>query len=180
MRRIPLLTVLSLQTTISPLGIASFVAAVPLTAVIAAWILRLAPGEAALAGLLSAPVMFLSEWVHQWGHARAARRVGYPMTGMHFHSLFSSSLYPPDEPELPARTHIRRALGGFWVNLLLGLLVAPLALYLWPRGGVLGWLAGFTALWNTVGLSFGAFTPIDIPGVFTTDGGTLLRYWGRK
>ncbi len=180
MRPIALGTFFGLKTTISFVGIVCFALAIPLTAWLAAAALPLAPGPALLAGVLTAPIMFFSEWLHQWGHARAARRTGYPMIGMHFHSIFAASQYPADEPELPARTHIRRALGGFWVNVLFGLLVAPLAWYLWPRGGVPGWLAGFAFLWNTVGVGFGAFTPIDLPGVFTTDGGTLLRYWRKQ
>ena len=180
MKRITLGTWLGLTTTISPVGIVVYLVFIPLMGWAAAALLPLTSTEAWLAGLLSAPVVFASDWLHQWGHARAARRAGYPMTGIHYHSLFSASQYPADEPPLPARTHIQRALGGWWVNLLFGLLIAPLAFYLWPRGGVLGWLAGFTFACNFVGGPVVALLPIDIPGVFTTDGGTLLRYWRKR
>jgi len=56
----------------------------------------------------------LSEIVHQLGHAWEARRTGYPMSGVRFGvlGLFAASIYPPDEPELPAHIHLRRAIGG--------------------------------------------------------------------
>ena len=60
---------------------------------------------------------------------------------------------------------------------MIGILLAPLAFYLWRRGGVLAWVIAFTAVWNFFVLGLGALTPIDIPGVFTIDGGTILRYW---
>ena len=177
MRSYTLFTLFGLKTTISSVGIVVYLVSIPVMAWVTAWMRSLTPGSALLAGLLSVPVMFASDWLHQWGHARAARRTGYPMIGIHYHSLFSASQYPPDEPPLPAQVHLQRALGGFWVNMLAGLLVAPLAFYLWPRGGVSGWLAGFTFAWNFLGGGIGALLPIDIPGVFTLDGGTLLRLW---
>ena len=176
-QKIPLGTWLGLKITISPFGIISFLLAIPLLAWLAAQLLALTLGEAMIAGVLSAIVMFAFEFVHQWGHAWAAKSVGYPMTGIHWHSWFSSGLYPTDEPPLPPSVHIRRALGGFWINVLIGLLLAPLAFYLWRRGGALAWVIALTSVWNFVVLGLGALLPIDIPGVFTDDGGTLLRYW---
>ena len=177
MRSFTVFTLTGVKTTISPVGIVSFLVAIPLLAWLAGRFLPLALGPALLAGALSAAMMFVSEWLHQMGHALAARRVGYPMIGIQFHSPLSTSVYPADEPRLPPQTHIRRALGGFWVNLLTGLLLGLLAVYLWPRGGVAAWLAGFSAVYNFFVLGLGALTPIDIPGVLTVDGGTLLRYW---
>jgi len=109
-RSIPVFTLFGITTTISPLGIASFLVAVPLLAWLAARMLSLALGEALLAGALSALSMFIFEWLHQMGHARAARRVGYPMIGLHVHSIFGASIYPADEPTLPRRTNVQRAL----------------------------------------------------------------------
>ena len=40
--------------------------------------------------------------LHQFGHAWAARRVGYPMTGLRYRGVLAASLYPRNEPELPA------------------------------------------------------------------------------
>lgn len=166
-----------LKVTISPWSIASYLAVAVVAAAVTALFFSLPRGEALLAGALTALMMFLCENLHQWGHSRAARRAGYPMIGVHHFSLFSTCLYPADEPPLPPGIHIRRALGGFWINLLIGLLLAPAAINLWPGGGMAGWLTASTAIWNFFVLGLGALLPIDIPGVLTIDGGTILHYW---
>jgi hypothetical protein len=149
-----------------------------LCALLAAWLLNLGLLEAVLAGLLSAPIFFISELLHQLGHALAARGVGYPMQGLHFFSLFSASLYPASEPALPRRVHVLRSLGGFWVNVLIGLVLLLPAVSAWPRGGVGAWLLAFAAFVNLLVLGLGAFLPITVPGgTGATDGAALLRYW---
>jgi hypothetical protein len=160
-----------------------------LAAWLSAWFVELPLGWALLAGLLSALLFFVSEWLHQMGHASAARAVGHPMVGIHFFNVFSAGQYPA-EPPLPPATHVRRALGGFWVNIVIGLLLLPAALYLWPRAGeilpeparLVAWLAGFGAFSNLVVLGLGALVPLKIPGGGLNDGGTLLHYWqaGRR
>ncbi len=180
MRSYTLFTLFGLKTTISSVGIVVYLLSIPAMAWAAARLQPLTPGSALLAGLLTPLTMFASDWLHQWGHARAARRTGYPMIGVHYYSLFSTSQYPPDEPPLPASTHARRALGGFWVNMLVGLLLAPLAFYLWPRGGVAGWLSAFAFVYNFFGGPAASLIPIDFPGVFTNDGGTLWRLWRER
>jgi len=178
MKTIHLFTALGLRTSATPLGLASALLLALVTGGLAAWALPLALGPAALAGLLSALLMFTSEWLHQWGHARAARQVGYPMTGMNFFFIFAASQYPADEPELSARLHIRRALGGWWVNVVLGAALMPVAFYLWPGGGVLAWVSACLAVWNFFVVGLGALIPLYQP--FETDGGTILRYWGKR
>ena len=71
-------------------------------------------GSALLGGVIVVLLHELSEIVHQVGHAWAARRTGYPMSGVRFGVLgiFAASVYPPAEPALPAKIHIRRAMGG--------------------------------------------------------------------
>lgn len=177
MRAIKLFRLFGLTVTISPLGVLSFILAVPLLAWVAARELFLPLGEALIAGLLSSAVMFASELLHHLGHARAARDTGYPMTGLHFFSILAFSRYPADEPSLPPQVHIRRALGGFWPNLLLGLFLAPLSFFMWLDGGVRGWVMAYTAVFNVFVLGLGSLLPIDIPGVFTVDGGTIWRNW---
>jgi hypothetical protein len=54
----------------------------------------------------------VAQFVHQLGHALAARLTGYPMTGMRYEWGFSYSEYPSDEPLLPDSIHIQRSLGG--------------------------------------------------------------------
>src|SRR5512143_3838465 len=71
-------------------------------------------GSALLGGVVVVILHWFSELVHQLGHAWAARRTGYPMIGIRFgtYGVLGTSLYPPDEPELPAKIHLRRAVGG--------------------------------------------------------------------
>jgi hypothetical protein len=137
-------------------------------------------GEALLAGVLSAVVMFVSDWLHQMGHAFAAWRTGYPMTGMHYNTIFAVSQYPPDEPPLPAGVHVQRALGGFGINVLIGLFLLPYAFFLSFAGGLAAWVVGLATFYNLLVVGLGALVPIDLPGVLTTDGATLLRYWRRR
>jgi hypothetical protein len=149
-----------------------------LAALLAAWLLALGPGAAVLAGVLSAGVFFFSELLHQLGHAWAARGAGHPMQGIRFFSLFSASLYPANEPALPRRLHVLRALGGFWINVLVGVVLVPLASAAWPGGGLGAWLLAFAAVVNLLVLGLGALLPITVPGGDgVTDGAALLRYW---
>lgn len=176
---------LRLRTTVAPLAIVSYALLALVLAALAGWFTHLGFGAALLAGALSSVLFFVYEWLHQAGHALAARSVGYPMTGIHFFNLLSASIYPDDEPELTRALHVRRALGGFWVNLVLGFISWPLAAYLFPRGteilppaiSVVAWLAAFSAVVNLLVLGLGALLPIKLPGGGWTDGGTLLFYW---
>ncbi|HEX7586736.1 MAG TPA: hypothetical protein VF478_00320, partial [Anaerolineae bacterium] len=74
--------------------------------------LNLSVGEAIIGALIAAALYWISDTVHQLGHARAAQQTGHPMLGVRYWGVLSSSLYSADEPTLPAAVHIRRALGG--------------------------------------------------------------------
>jgi hypothetical protein len=132
-------------------------------------------GQAIAAGLFAVPLHRLGELWHQHGHARAARKTGHPMTGIRLFLIFGNSLYPPDEPELPARTHIRRALGGMPASLLLAAITLPFVLWLRAGGGLAYALALFFFLENLLFFGLGALLPLGF-----TDGITLLKYWGKR
>lgn len=174
-----------LRTTVTPLALAAYGILGLVAAALAAWLAHLSLGPALVAGLLSVPIFFVSELAHHTGHAVAARWVGYPMRGIHFFSVLAGSVYPADEPNLAPRLHMRRALGGFGVNVVLGLLTWPLAAYLFPQGteilppvvSVVAWLAAFATVTNLLVLGVGALIPLKIPGGGWNDGGTLLHYW---
>lgn len=185
MRPVTIGRVFGLQTTFTLWFWPSYLAVAVLAAVLAHWVVRLPGGPSIVAGGLSALILLASEWLHQLGHSLAARQVGHPMVGIQFFNLFSASQYPPDEPALPPRLHVWRALGGFWINVVIGLLLLPAALRLWPRGSEIlpptvslaAWLAGFGMFVNLVVLGLGALLPLKIPGGGLNDGGTLLHYW---
>lgn len=133
-------------------------------------------GQAIVAGLLGVILHWLSEINHNLGHAWVAKRTGYPMIGVRLGALglFAASLYPPNEPKLPAGIHIRRALGGPAGSLLLALLAAPLAWALRPAGGLLSAVALFLFLENLFVFTLGALIPLGF-----NDGTTLLQWWGK-
>lgn len=131
-------------------------------------------GEAILGGLLLAFLNEFGEIWHQVGHAIAARRTGYPMTGVKLWLTIGTSLYPKDEPELPGKTHIQRALGGPMFSLILAVIVGVIALALQPFDETPGWIGLFSFV-NMLGVFvIGAMMPLGI-----SDGSTILRYWGK-
>ena len=99
--------------------VSSSIALWAVLAALAALILKMPAGTAVLMGLAALILHWFSEFVHQLGHAVAARGTGHPMVGIRFWGLLSTALYPADEPPLPADVHIRRALGGPIASLIL-------------------------------------------------------------
>ena len=85
---------------------------------------------------------------------------------------FASGLYPLDEPELPARTHVRRALGGPVMSLIVTIVAVVIAWLMRSAGSPYTWIAVFTVLDNFLIFTLGAFLPLGF-----TDGSTLLRLW---
>lgn len=137
-------------------------------------LLSLTWAQAILGGLVGVALHFFGETWHQLGHAWAARRTGYPMQGVEFWLLLGRSIYPADEPELPGRVHIRRALGGAPASFLLTLIAGVLVLTVRDQT-VMYWLAWFAFLENFLVFTLGAFLPLGF-----TDGSTLLRYWRKE
>lgn len=154
-------------------GVGSLLLGALLTAVGVNW-LKLPLGAALGGALLAVLLHWLSEVLHNLGHAWVARRAGYPMTGIRFWFLLGSSLYPPDEPPLPAAIHIRRALGGPALSFGVALVGGLLALLLRGMGGVAWGVALFFFLDNLLIFSLGALLPLGF-----NDGGTLVRWWGK-
>jgi hypothetical protein len=138
------------------------------------WALLETPGEALLFGLACTLLHWLSDLFHHLGHAWAAHQTGYPMTGVRAWFIFGQSLYPPDEPPLAGRVHIRRALGGPAASILLGGLAGTVALLTHPSASPAWWALVFLLLDNWLVLGFGAFLPLGF-----TDGSTLLAWWGK-
>ncbi|MGA7730436.1 MAG: hypothetical protein WCD37_04085 [Chloroflexia bacterium] len=135
--------------------------------------LRMAIIEAVALGLFAVLLHWIGDIAHQLGHARAARASGHPMIGIRLWGLLSSSIYPADEPPLPAQVHIRRALGGPILSLVLALISGALVLLL-PTASFFWWLALFFAADNLLVFTIGSLLPLGF-----TDGSTILR-WLRK
>lgn len=144
-------------------------------AAIAYFAIRLSLTESLIGGFLATLIHYILDTLHHFGHYLAGKRVGYPMKGVRFWWVLGQSIYPSDEPDLPARTHIQRALGGPIFSGLIALIAGIITWLLMPSGGLPYWLALFAFLESIFIFSLGAFIPLPI-----LDGGTLLHYWGKR
>ena len=134
-------------------------------------------GSALLGGMIVVILHWFSEFVHHVGHAWAARRTGYPMIGIRCGTLgvFATSLYPPDEPPLPGKIHIRRALGGpifsAWLSA-----IAFIGILLTIRDAAAVWafVLWFFFLENFFVMTLQVFIPLGF-----NDGGTIW-HWLRQ
>ena len=131
-------------------------------------------GESILIGLVATLLHWTSLLLHHLGHVAAARRTGYPVSGILFgvFGLLARDLYPADEPELSPTIHIQRALGGPIVSGLLSVLFL-LLLPLWS--GNWHWLGWFILLENAFVFTLQVFIPLSF-----NDGGTILRNLRKK
>ncbi|MCA0456720.1 MAG: hypothetical protein LCI00_22295 [Chloroflexi bacterium] len=184
MKRIELGRLAGLRLTAYPSAVVTLLVIWLVLAVIAIGVLKLPAGEAIIGALVAAALHYASEMVHQLGHSIAARRTGYPMGGVAFWGPLGLSVYPKDEPPLPGRTHIRRALGGPLLSF--ALTIAAGLLYLFASGTftlgssephlspTIEWVALFLFLDNLLVFSLGALLPLGF-----TDGSTILRWWGK-
>lgn len=114
-------------------------------------------------GLACATLHLASVLVHHAGHALAAKTVGHPMSGIRLWGGLASSVYPDDEPLVPAWIHVTRAIGGPLTSLSIGAVVAICV----PRGGHLRKLVIAD---NVFVLGLGSLLPLGF-----TDGSTLLE-----
>lgn len=138
-------------------------------------LLDLLPAAAVIGGLAAVALHWCAGLIHHLGHAWAARRTGFPMSGIHCRQLLCASRYPRHEPLLPAGVHIRRALGGPAFSFLLALAAGVLAALLRAQDGRLWYLPAFLALDSFVVFTVGALLPLGF-----TDGSTLLEWWPRR
>ncbi len=140
--------------------------------------------EAIIGALVATLLHWLSEFIHQLGHSMVARQTGYPMIGVCFWGPLASSIYPKDEPSLPGRLHIKRALGGPIMSGVVTVLAG--LIYLFVTGTftigqsephlplVIVLVSRFFFLENLLVFTLGAFLPLGF-----TDGSTILQWWGK-
>ena len=171
-KKIPFGTLYNLEISITPSAILGFVAIWIVMTVLGIFIAHLNFIESVVSGLVIACLHYLGELLHQLGHAGAARRTGYPMRGICFVHVLAFSLYPKDEPELSGRIHIRRALGGPLVSVLVTVIALLIFLVAQNVGGMFFWIALCFFLDNLFVFTLGALLPLSF-----TDGGAIARYW---
>lgn len=162
--------VAGLPVTADPSAVVGSLLLGTLAAAVASLVLKTSFVGALLGGVLVVMLHWISDLVHQLGHATAARRTGYPATSLRLWGLLSSIRYPADEPPLPIAVHARRALGGPLASASCSLVAAALVVALRPVAGTAWWLLVFLLLDNLFVLTLGAFLPLGF-----TDGSTLLR-----
>ncbi|MEZ4590337.1 MAG: hypothetical protein R3D55_04245 [Chloroflexota bacterium] len=132
-------------------------------------------GQAIFVGGTAVFLHWLGDTLHHLGHALAARQVGYPMQKIISWYVLMSSVYPKDEPPLHATLHIKRALGGPAVSLLLALVAGALLLFVPKDGSVAHALVAFAFWENLLVFFLGAFLPLGF-----TDGSTIITWWPRR
>ncbi len=128
-------------------------------------------GTAVIGGFLAVILHWLGEFWHNLGHAYAARHTGNPMSGVIMMWVIAGSMYPRDEGELPAKVHIKRALGGPIGSALMAVVVGIVVGGLRPLGTLTDYLITFFFFDNLLVFTLGAFLPLGF-----TDGSTILRY----
>lgn len=170
-RKYSLGTIWGLKLTADSSAIISYLVLWIVLAVIGRAWLNLTVADVIVGGLVAAFLHFVIALLHSLGHAIAARSTGYPMTGIHMWSLLDRTLYPRDEPPLPADTHIRRALGGPVMSITVAFVLSILAVLIAPIGGLTWYLVLFAMLDSLLVFGLGSFLPLGF-----TDGSTLL-YW---
>lgn len=129
--------------------------------------------RAAAAGAAIVAGHVASDVVHQLGHAGAAELTGYPMSGMRFWGVYLSTSYPADEPPLPPRTHITRALGGPIASAVFSLALAAAARRCPP--GLARRLLWILSAENLFAFTLQVFVPLGF-----NDGATLREWVGKK
>ena len=174
-REIRLGTLAGLQLTARPSVIIGSIGLWVVLSAIGVVLVKLSIGEAIIGGLIAAGLHYAGDTFHQWGHSLAARRTGHPMIGIRYWGVLSTSIYPADEPMLPAAIHIRRALGGPIASIGLGIIASLVALAMSSSSELYYWLVWFVAFDNLVVFGLGAWLPLGF-----TDGSTLLHYWNKR
>ena len=129
-----------------------------------------------LIALIFSTLALILYWVggilHHIGHIIAAKQAGYPMEAVRLWMLIGTDIYPKDEPELPADTHLYRAIGGPIFSLGMAFVGLLLTFFLQPFGEFAIYLALFFAAVNFFVYCLGALLPLGF-----TDGSTILKYW---
>jgi Zn-dependent protease len=170
-----LFALMGLRVTITPMVLITF-AVLAIVIAIIALVFGASLPEALLGGLIAVFLHYLLDFAHNIGHAIAARRTGYPMTGVHFWGILGTSIYPRDEPVLPGKVHIQRALGGPIMSGVISIALAILSALTRPPDTLLDWLLVFALTLNVLAFTLGALLPLHRWVGIETDMDTILRW----
>lgn len=174
-----LFTLMGLRVTLNQRALIAYVALAVVLALVAL-LIGLPLSEAVVGGLIGALLHYVLDLAHHIGHAVAARRTGYPMSGIHFWGILATSVYPHDEPDLPGSVHIQRALGGPIASGILSVVLAILAALVRPPDGLLDWLIIFALTDNVLTYTLGVLLPLrNLVGI-ETDMDTVLKWSGTR
>ncbi len=170
-----LFTLMGLRVTITPMALVAYVA-LAVALMLVGLLIGLTFVEALAGGLIAALLHYLLSFAHHLGHAIAAQRTGYPMTGVHFWGILGLSLYPRDEPALPGRVHIQRALGGPLMSGAISIALAVLAAIVRPPDNLLDWLIVFALTDNVLTYTLGVLLPLRTLVGIETDMDTIMKW----
>lgn len=164
----------NLELSAKPSALFGFVGIWIVLSALGFFVIQLSLVESIVGGFICACLHWLSELIHQLGHAGVARSTGYPMRGVRFVHVLSTSLYPRDEPELSGKIHLRRAFGGPAISLVVTIVALLILIVAQNVGGMFYWIALWFLLDNLLVFFIGAFLPLGF-----TDGSTILQWWGK-
>ncbi|MBI5079861.1 MAG: hypothetical protein HZB17_00945 [Chloroflexi bacterium] len=88
-----LLTLFNVRITFTPLCVVCYLILIPPITWLGITLRNLTLIEGLIASVFIIALMFVTETIHQLGHAWAAKSVGYPMIGIRHFSWFSTSMY---------------------------------------------------------------------------------------
>lgn len=131
------------------------------------------------ASLICTDLHWLGDILHQSGHALAAKSTGYPQKRWIIQHILLTTLYPKDEPLLSPAVHIRRALGGAPVSLLIAAVAGYFAFVTPPASPFWLFILQFIFWENLLLYGLGALLPANLLTRigFDTDGDTLYKLW---
>ena len=136
------------------------------------WLFGWPPLQVIIFSTFAVLLHWLATLLHQFGHAWAAAQTGYPMRAVRMWGVLSASIYPKDEPALPADTHLYRAIGGPVFSLAMSFVGLLLSFFAQPLGDTAVYLTLFFAADNFFIFCIGALLPLGF-----TDGSTIIKYW---
>ena len=131
--------------------------------------------ESIIGAIVGVLLYYLSSIVHHYGHHIAAKRTGHPMSHVNMWGIIGTSAYPDDEGELPPQVHVRRAIGGPIMSIIVSIVSFLVVMALNSiAGSLVWWLLVWWTISNFFIYTLGALTPLGF-----TDASTLLHY-GRQ